>query len=92
MVQQVKDLALSLLWCGFDTWRRNLHTPWVEEEQTNKRYVTKNNHKHAQLGQIMDNKIQKDQKNPTVISKELGAKTGYQEQKQRPVHARCTPH
>ena len=32
---------------------------------------------HAQLGQIMDNKTQKDQRNPTATSKELGAKAGY---------------
>ena len=32
---------------------------------------------HAQLGQIMDNKTQKDQKNPTATSEEPGAKAGY---------------
>ena len=31
---------------------------------------------HMQLGQIMDNKIEKDQKSPTSTSEELGAKTG----------------
>ena len=31
---------------------------------------------HAQLGQIMDNKTQKDQKKPTATSGEPGAKTG----------------
>ena len=34
----------------------------------------KNNHVHVQLGQVMDNKIQKDQKLPTATSEELGAK------------------
>ena len=29
-----------------------------------------------QLGQILDNKIQEDQKNPTATSEELGAKAG----------------
>ena len=36
----------------------------------------KNKHMHAQLGQVMDNKIQKDQKLPTATSEELGAKQG----------------
>ena len=35
-----------------------------------------------QLGQIMDNKTQKAQKDPTAISEELGAKTMCLEQKQ----------
>ena len=34
----------------------------------------KNKHVHAQLGQVMDNKTQKDQKLPTATSEELGAK------------------
>ena len=32
---------------------------------------------HVQLGQIMSNKIQKDRKNPTATSEELGAKPGH---------------
>ena len=48
---------------------------------------------HVKLGQIMDKKIQKDQKkNPTATSEESGAKTGCQEQKQGTVHAPCTQH
>ena len=47
---------------------------------------------HVQLGQIMDNKIQKDQKNPTATSEELGAKTGCQGQNQGTAHAPCTQH
>ena len=47
---------------------------------------------HVQLGQIMGNKIQKDQKNPTAASEELEAKTGCQEQKQGTAHAPCTQH
>ena len=44
-----------------------------------------------QLGQIMDNKIQKDQ-NPTATSEEPGAKVGCWEQKQGTVHAPWTQH
>ena len=47
---------------------------------------------HVQLGQIMGNKIQKDQKNPTAASEELEAKTGCQEQKQGTAQAPCTQH
>ena len=32
---------------------------------------------HAQMGQLIDNKIQKDQENLNVTSEELGAKAGY---------------
>ena len=30
MAQQVKDLALPLLWCGFNPWPRNFHMLWVQ--------------------------------------------------------------
>ena len=39
------------------------------------------------LGQIIDKKIQKDPKNPTATSEELGARTGCREQKQGTAHA-----
>ena len=29
VVQYLKDLALSLLRCGFDPWPENFHTPWA---------------------------------------------------------------
>ena len=29
VTQWVKDLALSLLWRGFDSWPRNFHMPWM---------------------------------------------------------------
>ena len=48
---------------------------------------------NVQLGQLMDNKIQKDQKNTTSTYEETGAKTGCWEQKQGTAHSPCTqPH
>ena len=47
---------------------------------------------HVQLGQILDNKIQKDQKSSTATSEDLGAKTVCHEQKPGPAHAPCTQH
>ena len=44
----------------------------------------KNNCGYAQLGQILDKRYKKDQKNPTATSEELGAKAGYCE---RPLHS-----
>ena len=29
VVQRIKGLVLSLLWCGFDLWPRNFCMPWV---------------------------------------------------------------
>ena len=46
----------------------HLDTPLPELQNTKKLYGTKNNCMHAQLGQIIDRKIQKDQKNPTTTS------------------------
>ena len=46
----------------------------------------------TQLGQIMDNEIQRDQKNPTASSEEPGAKAGRQEQKKGTVHSPSTQH
>ena len=46
----------------------------------------------ARLGQIMDNKIQRDQKSPTATSEEPEAKAGGWEQKLGVVHAPCTHH
>ena len=37
---------------------------------------------NVQLGQLMDNKIQEDRKNPNAPYEETGAKTGCWEQKQ----------
>ena len=36
MAQQVKDLALSLLWRRFDPWVENIHMPWACPPQNNK--------------------------------------------------------
>ena len=44
---------------------------------------------HAQLGQIMDNRTQKEQNNPNDTSEESGAKTDCQEQ--NTCHLRSTP-
>ena len=33
VVQQVKDLALSVLWCRFSHWPGNFHMPWVIERR-----------------------------------------------------------
>ena len=46
----------------------------------------------VQLGQLMDNKIQQDQKNPNATYEEIGAKTGCWEQKQGTAHSPCTQH
>ena len=35
-MQWVEDPALSLPWCGFDTWPGNFHMPWAWPKQTNK--------------------------------------------------------
>ena len=37
MVQWVKDLALSLQWCGFNPWPRNFHTLWARPPHERKR-------------------------------------------------------
>ena len=29
----VKNLALSLLWCGLDPWPGNFHMPWVQQKR-----------------------------------------------------------
>ena len=47
---------------------------------------------NVQLGQLMDNKIQEDQKNPNATYEEIGAKTGCWEQKQGTAHSPCTQH
>ena len=52
----------------------HLDTPLLELQNTKKLYGTKNNCAHVQLGQILDQKIQKRQKEPTAISEELGPK------------------
>ena len=40
----------------------HLDTPLLKQQNTKKLYGTKNNCVHAQLGQMMDDKMQKDQK------------------------------
>ena len=52
----------------------HLDTPLLELQNTKKLYGTKNNCAHVQLGQILDQKIQKRQKEPSAISEELGPK------------------
>ena len=37
MVQQVRDLVLSLLCCRFDPWPRNFHMLWVQQKKKKKR-------------------------------------------------------
>ena len=53
----------------------------LKQQNTKKLYGTKNSCVHMQLGQIMDNKIQRDQKNPTATSEEQGEQTGCREQR-----------
>ena len=36
VVEQVKDLALSLQQLGFDHWPENFHMPWARPKQTKK--------------------------------------------------------
>ena len=36
VARRVKDLALSLLWCGFDPWPGNLPMPWAWPKRNNK--------------------------------------------------------
>ena len=45
-----------------------------------------------QLGQILDNEIQKDQKNPTATSEEPEANNRVLGEKQGTAHAPCTQH
>ena len=52
----------------------HLDTPLLEIQNTKKLYGAKNNCAHIQLGQILDQKIQKRQKEPIAISEELGPK------------------
>ena len=43
MAQQVKDLAWSLLWCGFDPLPGNFHRPWARlKEKTKQKQPPKN--------------------------------------------------
>ena len=37
----VKDLALSLLRCGFDHWSRNAHMPWAQQKKKKKKQILK---------------------------------------------------
>ena len=67
----------------------HLDTPLLKQQNTKKLKV---NCMHAQLGQIMDKKMQKTKKTPTATLEEPGAKTGCWEQKQGTEHAPCTQH
>ena len=49
----------------------------LEPQNTRKLSKTKNNCLHAELGQILDGKIQKDQKNPSCHFWRAGRKAGY---------------
>ena len=62
---------------GAGTWDPVLHrdTPLLELQDTKKLYGTRNNCVHVQLGQILDQKIQRKKKTqPTAISEEPRAK------------------
>ena len=39
--QQVKELALSLLWCQFDPWPRNFHMLWAWPKKKRKNSLGK---------------------------------------------------
>ena len=56
-----------------------LNTTFLKQQQQQKPqnlYGTKNNHVHAQLGQILDQKIQRDQKTQLPLLKGLEQKQG----------------
>ena len=68
-------------------WNNKIQRKYKEPKKENKqKQKTKQNENcvHAQLGQIMDNRIQKDQNNPNATSEESVAKTDCQEQKHMP--------
>ena len=46
VTQWVKDLVLSLLWCGFDPWPRNFHL--LPAQSKKKKQKTKNHHSSYQ--------------------------------------------
>ena len=71
----------SLQHCKACTW---IHLSWSKQQNMKKLCGAKNNCVHAQLGQIMNKKIQKDQKNTQMATSEdlgekmvSGAKAGY---------------
>ena len=39
VAQQVEDLALSLLWHGFDPWPQNFHIPWLWQKKKREREI-----------------------------------------------------
>ena len=58
--------------CNACTWT---HISWSKQQNMKKLYGAKNKCMHAQLGQIMNKKIQKDPKNQMATSEDLGEKT-----------------
>ena len=63
----------------------HLNKRLLEQQTTKKLEETKNNCGHVQLGHILDNTIQKDQRPQLPLLKGL-------EQKQGTAHAPCTEH
>lgn len=63
---------------AWDPWLQCLHldTPRLHPQNTKKPSGPKNNRVHGQLGQILDNRIQKKQ-NPNATCEDLEAKAGY---------------
>ena len=46
---QVKDLALSQLWLGFNRWPRNFHMPWgVAEKKSEKLWCFRGHHQESE--------------------------------------------
>ena len=71
-----------------------LDIPLLKLQNTKKLYGTKTNWCMHSVGKFgpKDTKRQQQQKNPTAISEEPGAKIGCQEKKQGTAHAPCTQH
>ena len=95
-----KDCAFwpqRLLWeCGLNpqgeagTWDPTLQclhldSPLLQQQNTKKLYGTKNNCMHVQLGQILDQKIQRDRKIQLPLLRSL-------KQKQGTAHVPCIQH
>ena len=68
-VRQAGDVAPRTLCCNAYTWKNIFSTKY-------KLSRTKNNCVHAQLGQIMNNKIPKDKKAPLALLKSRAEKQG----------------
>lgn len=79
------------------TWhpvQRGFHLDKVlfQQQNTKKQPGTKNNHVQEPLGQITDNKVQREGRNPAVASEEPGAKAGGRKPKQGAVREPPTQH